>query len=72
MDLDLDIIKTNTLSKFGNDWAKNVKTRILKIWCSDCTFWPRLTNDHTWRQIIKKNILSKFEEDLVKYVAVRV
>ena len=67
--LDRDIIKTNILTKFEENLAKNVvpcKEDISKIWPSDLLFYPS-------QPIIKLDQdIIKFEENLAKNVVPKV
>ena len=66
IELDLYIIKTNILSQFEEDWAKNVaqkcKQDFSEIWPSDLLFDPIPPMIKNVWDIIKTNILVKFEE----------
>ena len=73
---DLDIVKTNILSKFEEDWAKMwpmeciqdfLRFDLVTYFLAPSNPWSNLTRD-----IIKTNILSKFEEEQTKNVAPRV
>ena len=51
-ELDLEIIKTNILSKFHDDCLKNVTARVLRRFSADLarwpSFWPQVTQFRTW------------------------
>ena len=73
--LDLDIIQTNTLVKFHEDWSKIVASR---GWTRFKEIWPNdLVSELTWpifninRDVIRTNILVKICEDWSKSVASR-
>ena len=67
INLDGDIVKTNILSTFEDDWTKNLeiecKQDFSKIWPSDLLFYPTQPMIQHDRDIIKTYILSKFEEE---------
>ena len=50
--LDLEIIKTNMLSKIHDDCLKNATTRVLTRFSADFarwpSFWPQVTQFQTW------------------------
>ncbi|KAH3790900.1 hypothetical protein DPMN_169108 [Dreissena polymorpha] len=60
-----DIYKTNLLTKFHNDWAKNVTSRVHVIQLTGTIF---KVNSH----INETNVLTKFHENWVKNVTSRV
>ena len=74
--LDLEIIKTNTLSKIHDDCFKKVTVRVLIRFYFDLAWWPsfspQVTQFWTWSRIIKANILSKIHDDCFKNVTARV
>ena len=51
-ELDLEIIKTNILSKIHDDHFKNVTSKVLTRFSFDLTrwpsFWPQVTQFQTW------------------------
>ena len=73
IELDSDIIKTNILSKFDEDWTKTVASGVFTRFVYYLTycpcFWSKMT--HIWSRLryIKTNILSKLDEDWTKTVA---
>ena len=76
IELDLDFVKINILSKFEEDWAKTVSCRVIhdfpKIWPSDLLIDPAWPSFEFGLDFVKINILSKFEEDWIKTVSCRV
>ena len=54
IELDLEIIKTNILSKIHDDCFKNVTARVLTRFSDDLarwpSFWPQVTQFKTWRR----------------------
>ena len=73
---DLEIIKTNILSKIHDDCLKNVTTRMLTRFSADLAWWPSfLTKWPSFEldlEIIKTNILNKIHDDFFKNVTSRV
>ena len=76
MELDLEIIKTNILSKIYDDCLKNVTTRVLQgfllVWPAVLVFDPKLPSFELDLELIKTNILSKIHDDCLKNVTTRV
>ena len=74
--LDLELIKTNILSKIHDDCFKNVTARVLTRFSFDLAWWPsfwsQVTQFRTWPRIIKANILSNIHDDYFKNVTSRV
>ena len=74
-ELDLEVIKTNILSKIHDESFKNVTSRMLTfslIWPDDLVFdpkWPSFIPD---LEIIKTNILNIIHDDCFKNVTARV
>ena len=75
-ELDLEILKTNILSKIHDDCFKNVTASVNKIfpltWPGDLVFYPTWPSFELDLEIIKTNILSKTHDDCFKNVIVRV
>ena len=73
--LDLEIIKTNILSKIQDDCFKNVTGRVLTRFSADLarwpSFYPRWPSFKPDLKIIKTNILSKIHDDCLKNVTAR-
>ena len=71
-ELDLEIIKTNTLSQIHDDCFKNVTTRVLTRFSADLarrpSFWPQVTQFQTYPRLIKTNILNKIHDYCFKNV----
>ena len=74
--LDLEIIKTNILSKIHDNCLKNLTARVLARFSADLARW--LVFDSKWPsfeldlEIIKTNILSQIHDDCLKNVTLRV
>ena len=74
--LDLEIIKTNILSKIHDDCFKNVTGRVLTRFSAVLARWPSF--DPKWPsfkldlEIIKTNMLSKIHDDYLTNVTTRV
>ncbi|KAH3845537.1 hypothetical protein DPMN_087818 [Dreissena polymorpha] len=73
-----DINKTNVLTKFHDDWAKTVTSRVFTRntapppdWASNVTSTV-FTSFELSRGIIWTNVLTKFHEDRIRNVASRV
>ena len=75
-ELDLELIKTNILSKIHDDCFKNVTARVLTRFSADLAQWPsflsRWPSFELDLEIIKTNILSKVHDDCLKNVTARV
>ena len=73
---DLEIIKTNILSKIHDDCLKNVTARVLTtfllIWPGDLVFDSKWPSFELNVEIIKTNILSRIHDDCLKNVTTRV
>ena len=69
---DLELIKTNILSKIHDDCFKNVTARVLTrfslIWPGDLVFDPKWPSFKLDLEIIKANILSNIHNDCFKNV----
>ena len=69
-ELDLEIIKTNILSKIHDDCFKNVTARVLTRFSADLawwlSFWPQVTQFRTldWVKIMTSRVLTSFSFDL--------
>ena len=63
-ELDLEIIKTNILSKIHDDCFKNVTARVLTRFSADLaqwpSFWPHVTKFRTWPRNHRDK---RFEQD---------
>ena len=75
-ELDLELIKTNILSKIHDDCFKNVTARVLTsfllIWPGDLVFDPKWPSFNLDLEITKTNMLSKIHDDCLKNVTTRV
>ena len=67
---DLEIIKTNILSKIHDDCLKSVTSSVLTIflliWPGDLVFYPKWPSFKLYLDFIGANILSKFHQDYLK------
>ena len=58
-ELDWDIVKMIILSKFDEDWTKNVASRVFTRFFNDLTywpcFWPDMTHIRTWPRYCQDN-----------------
>ena len=74
-ELHRDIVKMIILSKFDEDWTKNVAFRVFTRFFHDLTYWPsywpNVTHIELNWDIVKMISLSKFDEDWTKNVASR-
>jgi len=72
--LDPDIIKTNILIKFEEDWVKTVAPRVPTRFFKDLTyfFYPNPLTFDLNPDIIKTNFLGKLKKIWVTTVAARV
>ena len=75
-ELNLEIIKANTLSNIHDDCFENVTSSVLTSisfdWPDDLVFDPKWPNIKLDLDFIGANILGKFHQDLVKTVTSRV
>ena len=71
---DLEIIRTNILSRIHDDCFKNMTARegFPLIWPSNLVFDPKWPSFELDLEIIKKNILSDIHDDYFKNVTSRV
>ena len=73
---DLEIIKSNILSKIHDDCFKNVTSRVFTRFSFDLARWPsflpQVTSFELDLELIKTNILSKIHDDCFKNLTARV